>query len=348
MPPADVPADGTRDGAAGERLTIAAIARELNLSVATISKVLNGRPDVSRQTRSLVQDVLATRGYRRRSSPTAEAPPVIDVVFQEFESDWALELLRGAVSAAHAAELTVAVTSLDGNERPVWLDRIISRGTRGIVLVLSQLNDRQRGQLRTRRVPFVVIDPRGEPGPDVDSVGATNWSGGLTATRHLLELGHRRIGVITGPADMLCSRARLDGYRAALETAQNPVAPELVRVGDFHLEGGYQGGKELLSLPSPPTAIFAGSDLQALGVLRAARELNLRVPEDLSLVGFDDLPIGDWTTPRLTTVRQPLSEMAALAVRMVLQDSAARARGERRVELATHLVVRESSAAPIR
>jgi len=153
----------------------------------------------------------------------------------------------------------------------------------------------------------VVVDPVGEAGPEVPSIGATNWRGGLTATRHLLELGHTRIGVIGGPEQVLCSRARVDGFRAAMETAGLPVDPALIRYGDFHVEGGYRHGRALLGLADPPSAIFAGSDLQALGVYEAAREAGRRIPDELSVVGFDDLPIARWVGPPLTTVRQPWS-----------------------------------------
>ncbi len=127
-------------------------------------------------------------------------------------------------------------------------------------------------QLKTRGIPFVVVDPTGEPLHDTPSVGATNWSGGLAATRHLLSQGHRRIGVITGPQEILCSRARLDGYRAAMDAAGVPIDPDLVRYGDFHVESGVENGRAMLRLPDPPTAIFAGNDLMALGVYQAARE----------------------------------------------------------------------------
>jgi LacI family xylobiose transport system transcriptional regulator len=146
---------------------------------------------------------------------------------------------------------------------------------------------------------------------------------------------------------MMCSRARLDGYRAALDTAGLPVDPALVRTGDFHHETGYRAGLELLKLPDRPTAVFAGNDLQALGLYEAARELGLRVPEDLSIVGFDDLPVARWVGPPLTTVRQPLTEMAEAAARLVLDlGRSERPSTATRVELATSLVVRSSTAPP--
>jgi DNA-binding LacI/PurR family transcriptional regulator len=340
------PATGPAPRGTG-RMTIAAIARESGLSVATVSKVLNGRPDVSASTRARVQQLMTDRGYRPRNSfSTSNVPPLIDVVFEEFDSAWALEVVRGAMVAAQQNGLTVAVTSLsDGDERRVWVNHISTRGTRGVILLLSQLTASQRRELRSRRLPFVVIDPASDPGPDVSSVGTTNWSGGLVATRHLIELGHRRIAIVAGQSALLSSRARLDGFRAALETAGLQVHEELVRWGDFRVPGGYEQGKALLALADPPTAVFASNDQQAYGVIEAAREAGLRVPQQLSVVGFDDLPISRWFSPPLTTVRQPLDEMAALAVRVLL-DAEDGNSPVTRYELATDLIVRESTAPP--
>jgi DNA-binding LacI/PurR family transcriptional regulator len=325
-------------------VTIAQIAEESGLSTATVSKVLNGRPDVSASTRRLVQEVLVSSGYRRR--PNTDAAQLIDVVFNDFDSPWATEVIRGAAAAAQSEGLTVAFTALsEGDERRVWFDHITSRGTRGIILLLSQITERQRGQLLARGLPFVVIDPTAEPGPEVSSVGATNWSGGMAATNHLIELGHSRIAIITGPPALLCSRARLDGYRGALERAGLRVDEQLVRPGDFRVKAGYEQAKILFELRDRPSAIFAGNDLAALGVLRAAREAGLRVPDDVSVVGFDDIPLAEWSTPTLTTVRQPLTEMAAVAVAILLEIAESGPQ-KRRVELATDLVVRESTAAP--
>jgi LacI family transcriptional regulator len=188
-----------------------------------------------------------------------------------------------------------------------------------------------------------VVDPVNLPDPDVPSVGATNWAGGMAATDHLLGLGHRRIGAVTGPADYLCSRARIDGYRSALERAGAQFDEALVRQGDFQHEGGFIRGGELLDLPEPPTAIFAGSDQQALGVYEAARQRGLRIPQDLSVVGFDDLPAARWVSPPLTTVGQPLADMGRVAAEMLgdLIDSVPLR--SQRVELATELIVREST-----
>ncbi len=330
--------------------TLAEIAREAGVSAPTVSKVLNGRADVAPGTRTRVEDLLRAYGYRRRRAEATRSP-LIDLVFHELESAWAMEVIRGVENAAREEGLSVVLSESAGRLTPgrTWADQVAARRPHGVILVLSGLDESQRALLTSRSIPFVVMDPAGDPGDNVPSVGATNWQGGLAATRHLVDLGHTRIASISGPSRMMCSRARVDGYRAALETAGLPVDPALLKVGDFHHETGYRAGLELLRSPDRPTAVFAGNDLQALGLYEAARELGLRIPEDLSVVGFDDLPIARLVGPPLTTVRQPLMEMAETAAKLVLdlgrEDGTS---GATRVELATSLVVRNSTAPPTR
>jgi LacI family transcriptional regulator len=232
-----------------------------------------------------------------------------------------------------------------GNARPAsWTSALASHDTDGVILVTSELTMPQLRQVRDEGIPLVVVDPVNLPEADLPSVGATNWAGGLAATEHLLSRGHRRIGAISGPADYLCSRARVDGYRSALERAGAPFDPALVRHADFQHEGGFLRGGELLDLAERPTAIFAGSDQQALGVYEAARQRGLRIPQDLSVVGFDDLPAARWVSPPLTTVRQPLAEMGRVAAEMLSSLIEGAPVRSQRVELSTELIVRESTA----
>jgi LacI family xylobiose transport system transcriptional regulator len=328
--------------------TLAEIAREAGVSAPTVSKVLNGRADVAPATRTRVEELLRAHGYRRRRAEASRSP-LIDLVFHELESAWAMEVIRGVENVARDAGLSVVLSESAGRLTPgrTWADQVAARRPHGVVLVLSGLDESQRALLTSRSIPFVVMDPAGDPGPDVPSIGATNWQGGLAATRHLVELGHTRIGAISGPSRMMCSRARVDGYRAALETAGLPVDPSLIVGGDFHHDAGYRLGLELLGRADRPTAVFAGNDLQALGLYEAARELGLRIPEDLSVVGFDDLPMSGWVSPPLTTIIQPLAQMAAMATRTVLALLDGRTdTSSNRVELTTSLVVRASTAPP--
>ena len=191
----------------------------------------------------------------------------------------------------------------------------------------------------------MVVDPSGDPPADVPAIGATNWAGGVAATRHLLGLGHSRIAVISGPPDMMCSRARVAGYQSALQEAGLALDPAIAAAGDFSRASGEREARRLLSGDDRPTAIVCGNDLQALGVMDAAFALGLDVPGDVSVVGFDDVAPALWARPPLTTVRQPLQEMAEEAARLALRLRAEDVENTR-LELATSLVVRSSTAAP--
>ncbi|WP_207207047.1 LacI family DNA-binding transcriptional regulator [Agromyces binzhouensis] len=338
--------------AAPERVTLADIAAEAGVSLATISKVLNGRSDVSATTRARVEHVLAERGYRRRGGGRSEArAELIELVFHELDPIWSMEVIDGVESVAkeHGLSVVLTVSGTRHSPDPDWVEGVMRRRPVGVVLVFSDLAPEYHEQLHSRAIPFVIVDPAGDPSPDVPSVGSANWSGGLAATRHLIELGHRRIAAITGPADMMCSLARIDGYRSAMNSAGLPVDEEWIRFGDFHVSGGRDRARELLDREDRPTAIFAGSDMQALGVLEAARERGIRVPEDLSVVGYDDIPLARWLTPKLTTVHQPLRRMGEEAARLAIrlaEDPHGPGAPTPRMDLATSLVVRDSTAAP--
>ncbi|MGW5348968.1 LacI family DNA-binding transcriptional regulator [Streptomyces sp. NPDC004031] len=337
------------DPAGGQRAaTIATIASEVGVSVATVSKVLNGRADVADETRARVEASLERHRYRRRTRRSSEPTSQVHLVFHEFDSAWAMEIIRGVEEAVAAAGVELVLTQLGGMHRPqdTWLDLIVGRRPLGVLLVQCGLTDAQQEKLRRQRVPFVAVDTDSATPAAVPTVGSNNWNGGLIAARHLLELGHRRIAVIAGPEDLLCSRARVAGFSSAHDEAGLTMDPGLVRHGNFYLDAGYEHGMQLLQLPDPPTAIFAGSDAQAMGVLRAARQLGLRLPGDLSVVGYDNLPVAAWMEPALTTVHQPLHDMAAAATRMLLDLAAGVDVPTKRIDLGTELVVRESTAPP--
>ena len=331
----------------GRRVTITAIAAEAGVSVPTVSRVLNGRSDVSPQTRERVEELLRHHGYRRRAARSRVSASLIDLVFNDLDSPWAVEIIRGVEDTAHAAGVGTVVSAIHQRSTSArqWLQNLRARATDGVIFVVSDLSPPLLAELRRLNIAMVVVDPAGVPAMDIPTIGATNWAGGLSATEHLLSLGHTRIGFIAGPKRLLCSRARLDGYRAGLEAAGIEVADELLYQGDFYHESGFAGGTALLDLDDPPTAIFASSDQMAFGVYEAVRRRGLRVPDDVSVVGFDDLPEARWASPPLTTVRQPLVEMGLLAARTVLRLAQGEDIDTPRIELATDLMVRDSTAA---
>ncbi|SDQ35579.1 transcriptional regulator, LacI family [Thermostaphylospora chromogena] len=339
----------TPRSATGSRsVTIATIADEVGVSATTVSKVLNGHPDVAAETRARVEASLARHRYRRRTKRQPTTTGQIDLVFHEFDSAWAMEIIRGVDAVTAPANVEVVLSHLGGRHRPTeeWLSTVLSRRPLGVLFVQSGPTRSQQQKLRRQHIPFVVVDTDSATSASVPTVGSNNWDGGLLATRHLLELGHRRIAIISGPEDVLCSRARVAGFRSAHDEAGLTVDPDLVRYGTFVVRAGYEHGMELLSLPDRPTAIFAGSDMQAMGVLRAARQLGLRIPQDLSVIGYDNLPVSAWIDPALTTVNQPLQEMAGLATRMLLDLARGVEVATTRIDLVNELVVRDSTAPP--
>lgn len=326
--------------------TIAAIADEVGVSVATVSKVLNGRPDVAPGTRARVEASLARHQYRRRAKRLPSVADQINLVFHEFDSAWAMEIIRGVEAVATTSAVEVVLSQLRGKHRPSdeWLNTVLGHRPLGVLLVLCSLAPSQQEKLRRQRIPFVVVDTDSATSAAVPTVGSNNWDGGLLATRHLVELGHRRIAIISGPEDVLCSRARVSGFRSAHDEAGLQVDPGLVRYGTFAVDAGHEHGMELLSRADRPTAIFAGSDMQAIGVIRAARRLGLDVPGELSVIGYDNLPVTAWIDPPLTTVNQPLREMAGIATRMLLDLAGGADLQTSRIDLVNELVVRESTA----
>ncbi|HLL69467.1 MAG TPA: LacI family DNA-binding transcriptional regulator [Micromonosporaceae bacterium] len=327
-------------------ITVARIATLAGVSAPTVSKVINGRSGVSSSTRQRVEDVIRVQGYQRTGR--AEPSPIIELVFQALDSLWALEIIRGVEQVVRPHGLTATITEMYGRLTPDkdWARQVLVRRPTGVIGVSAQLTAAQHTQLASRAIPVVTLDPSGEPSHRGTSVGTTNWNGGLVAARHLLELGHRRIAMINGPSEFVCCRARQDGYRAALDAAGVPVDPELLRIAPLYVEGGLTQARDLLRLPDPPTAIFTANDLQALGVYEAAREQGLRIPRDLSVVGFDDLAFVRWIGPPLTTVRQPLLQMGAKAAELVMDLAVGRVPEHDRIELPTTLVVRGSTAPP--
>jgi LacI family transcriptional regulator len=331
---------------------LATVAASAGVSVATVSKVLNGRSDVSESTRARVQEVLKQHEYVGRRPEPVERPTV-ELFYQGFLNSYSVEVIQGVVEAGQAADVDVVVSSRPphpqarstGRAQP-WVRALAATGRRAAIGITCELTVADLAALSRARLPLVVVDPINIAQPDVTSVGSTNFAGGMAATQHLLSLGHRRIAYLGGPPTSGCNQARMNGFRGAMESAGAPVPREYMWLREFLYDDGLAGGAALLDLPEPPTAIFAGSDELALGAMEAARARGLRVPEQLSLVGFDDTQVARLASPQLTTVRQPLREMGAVALRTALQLAAGEKVDSHHVELATRLIVRSSATAP--
>jgi LacI family transcriptional regulator len=326
-----------------DRATLATIAAAAEVSVSTVSKVVNGRRDVAPATRLRIQQVLDELAYvpRRGESPLTSR---VALLFHGPLMTYSLEIMEGVVTAANDAGVDVVVARTDiAPHRAAQLIRERAVNDWQAVIAITTASS-ELSVLSRAHVPTVVIDPIGAPQAEVISVGSTNFAGGLTATQHLLDLGHRRIAYIGGTASAACNQARLQGFRGAMEAAGASIPKQYERNGRFRYEDGLAEGAALLELPVPPTGIFSANDEMALGILEAARARGIRVPQDLSIVGFDDTEVARVSAPPLTTVAQPLRRMGTVALRTALRLGAGGRVDSHHVELATELVVRGSTA----
>ncbi len=334
------------------RATIREIARAAGVSIATVSRVINGRPDVAPQTREAVLRVVRERGFstnRNARALSGGRTGLVGVTVPILEAAYFAVIVSGTAEALYEHDMRIVLCpTLHQHEREVTLlDRLMHGTTDGAVLMLPEESNAELWALRETGYPFVVVDPRVQLDEGIPAVSAANASGARAATEHLLSLGHRRIGAIMGPVDWMASTERLNGYRAALAAAGVLPAQELVVESDFSIDSGVAAARALLDLPERPTAIFGFNDNVAIGALRAAAERGIRVPDELSVVGFDDSEESALVTPALTTVRQPLAEMGRMAVSLLLRLLDHQRVEAMSIELATRLVVRDSTAAPV-
>ncbi|MEO3751117.1 LacI family DNA-binding transcriptional regulator [Streptomyces sp. B6B3] len=315
------------------------VAQAANVSQSVVSKVLNGRPGVSAPVRQRVLDAVAATGYQwhRRASRHGS----VEVVFGSVGNAVNAQLLRGFSGVLSPSGRALTVSHAD--EGAEWLDNLLAHRPGGIVLVLSPVPPAVQQRLSETRLPTVILDTIGDAPAGMNTVGATQWRGGTLAAQHITELGHRRIGLIGGPLDRVCCRARFGGYLAALRETRIRADRALIRSVPFQSEPARRAAHAMLDHYEPPTAFVAGNDLQALGIIEACAERGLRVPDDVSVVGFDDLDPARSAAPALTTVRQPFEEMAAEAIRVLEAVSDDPSLAPIRLDLSVDLVVREST-----
>jgi LacI family transcriptional regulator len=331
--------------------TLQDVATLAGVSLATVSRVLNGHPDVSDSTRDAVLRVVREHGFSKNRAAralTGGRTSLIGVTVPEVDSSYFAEILSGASEALHEQDMRVVLCpTLHEHEREVvLLDRLMHGTTDGALLLNPSESESELRTLLNHGYPFVVVEPRTALGDGIPCVTATHSAGATAATEHLLELGHRRIGAILGPPEGLATTERLKGFHAALRAAGIAPDPSLEVPSNFKYDGGEQAAGALLDRPDRPTAIFAFNDEVAVGAMVAARARGLRIPEDLSVVGFDDTLQARLSVPPLTTVRQPLAEIARIAVSLLDRLVENQRVDATRIELHTKLVVRESTAPP--
>ena len=333
------------------RATIRDIASAAGVSVATVSRVINGRPDVAPETRDQVMRHVRAHNFTTNRSARALSvgrAGYVGFTMPYVRADYFAAILAGAVEAAFEQELRLVLcATLHEHDREVSLLETLRDGaTDGAIILLPEETGAELEALRSSGYPFVVADPRVPLGDGIPAVSAAHRAGAKAATDHLLTLGHRRIAHITGTRGWAATEERIEGYHGALAAAGVLPSSELLAEGDYEINGGHAAAERLLDLPERPTAIFASNDNMAVGVLRAARQRGLSVPQDLSVVGFDDTELAQSVTPALTTVRQPLAELGRTAVSLLVRQIDRQRVEALRVELATRLVVRDSTTGP--
>jgi len=331
--------------------TLQDVATLAGVSLATVSRVLNGHPDVSDSTRDAVLRVVREHGFSKNRAAralTGGRTSLIGVTVPEVDSSYFAEILSGASEALHEQDMRVVLCpTLHEHEREVvLLDRLMHGTTDGALLLNPSESEDELRTLLNHGYPFVVVEPRTTLGDGIPCVTATHSAGATAATEHLLELGHRRIGAILGPPEGLATTERLKGFHAALRAAGIAPDPSFEVPSNFKYDGGEHAAGALLDRPDRPTAIFAFNDEVAVGAMVAARARGLRVPEDVSVVGFDDTLQARLSVPPLTTVRQPLAELARIAVSLLNRLVEGQRVDATRIELHTKLVVRDSTSRP--
>jgi LacI family transcriptional regulator len=329
--------------------TIVDVARRAGVSASTVSHVINGTRFVAPATRRRVEAAIEVAAYRPNAlarSLRSGRSHTLGLVLPDSGNPFFAEVGREIQLAAFAAGYSVFLCNTEND--PEKEQRSVNVLTRarvdGLVLVaVDERGDALRALVR-QKVPVVVMD-RERPDLALDTVLTDHREGGRLATRHLVALGHRRIGFVAGPAGLSPSELRLAGHRDAL--AEGGLSPEaaLLRHGDFHPESGRAAARALLASARPPTAILACNDLMALGVLRAAAEAGRRVPQDLAVVGYDDIELAAFTVPPLTTVAQPRREMGRAAVRLLVNRLERRGLAPQQALLPVALTVRQSCGA---
>ena len=331
---------------AGRRVTVRDIAAQTGVSIATVSRVLNGRDHVAPETRERVREAAE---WLRAGSPGAPGPARAATGAVYLRCPYVLTDYFGLIVSAIAETLALhgRAVLLDAGtaaQQATVLPSLPSRpGIAGAIVILPPEPGEQLAALRARGFPFVVVDPRTPVPRDIASVSAAHFAGARSMTGHLAALGHRRIGVIAGPHNWLAGQARLAGHASALADAGVLHPAELTRAGEPTTEFGYRAAGELLSRPVRPTALVCFNDKTAVGALAAAAGRGLRVPDDLSVTGFDDIDLAQATSPGLSTVRQPLAELGRMAVSLLIRLLDGHQVDALHIELATDLIVRGST-----
>ena len=331
-------------------VTIKDVAKEAGVSYSTVSRVVNNKSYVNQGTRERVLQAMLRLGYQvnlHARSLAGGQSNVIGLLVVDLTTQYMGEIISGIddILAANQYELMLYTTHRRKAKESAYVHMMARGLADGLLISLPREPEAYLKSLRQKGFPYVIIDHRSEEPSDC-FVSADNYQGGYEATKHLIELGHQRIGIVTGWMDMVSAQDRLKGYQAALADAGIPFEEELLFAGDFSQPGGFNGGTYLLELADRPTAVFASNDISAMGVIEATRAKGLQVPHNISVVGFDDIPTAALLSPQLTTMRQPLQKMGRSATQMLLDLLKNPEERPESIIFPTELIVRETTAPP--
>ncbi len=337
-----------------EAVTSWTVAREAGVSQSTVSRALRGDPQVREETRQRVDEAARRLGYVLQSlpsSPLSRWTRTVAVIVSDLTNPFFPSLLTPIYDELQLMGYRVVLLA-ERTDIPTGLEtlqRLVDRSIGGVIVTTATLDSSVARDLQHRGLPLVLLNHYVD-GLDVDRVVSDNHGGAVAGARHLLEMGHHRIAVVRGPTNTSTSRDRLAGLKEALDDAGVALDPALVREGGSSHQSGYQHTRDLLRLSDPPTAIVCGNDVVAFGALDAATSLRVRVPEDVSILGYGDIPMASWEVFQLSTIRQPIADMAQAAVRMLAErmEHAAEIGAGREQVFATSLVRRMTVDRPAR
>jgi LacI family transcriptional regulator len=328
-------------------VTIMDVARASGVSYSTVSRALSGYEFVKESTYNRVMEAVHQLGYvvnLPARSLAGGRSNIIGLLVPNLDNTYVGTIARGIDQELVRAnyDLMLYTTHRHPGKESLYVSAIANGLTEGLLLIVPLVPTTYMDALREKNFPYVLID-QADTTENSNVVEATNWQGAYDATRYLIQLGHMRIAFIMGTPAVRSAIDRLQGYKAALADYDIPLREELIVEGDYQQRTSYETAKRLLqSIDSLPTAIFASNDLSAFGAIDATREHGLRIPDDISIIGFDDIPQASLVYPKLTTVRQPLDQMGRVAVKMLLEQIEDRSRPPQRITLTTELVIRDS------
>lgn len=327
------------------------VAKLAGVSTATVSRVLAGKENINEETRQKVLQAIEQLSYKpnrlARNLRKLESKTIVAVV-PDITNMFFFDIIRGIESVAHQNGYHVLLgnTANDINREIDYIELIKEKLADGVILLTARIPVQQIVEI-VEELP-VVLACEYIDGADVPMVTIDNISSARKAVNHLVSLGHRRIGFISGPLQVILSRDRLKGYHQGLHQHNLPIEESLIQEGDFTLESGYRMASRLLALTHPPTAIFAANDEMAIGAIQAIREKGYRVPDDIAVVGFDDIRLATLFDPPLTTVSQPKLEIGSKAAEVLIRILNNEPLERRQIVLEDHLIIRESCGAHLR